>query len=213
MKSIRALIGRVMPLLKFRDSKSYWETRYRIGGHSGEGSRGENARHKAEVINQLISENGVDSMIEFGCGDGHQLGMFRIPRYLGVDVSGTIVEHCRALYASDPSKSFRSLEEYAGEDADMAVSLDVIFHLVEDLVYDAYLERLFGAARRFAVIYSTNGDLKSTGTPHVRHRNVTGDVTARFPQFTRLVDLEARLPAPVRFDRGLPTSFFIYARS
>lgn len=212
MKSIRALIGRIMPLLKFRDSKSYWETRYRIGGHSGEGSRGENARYKADVINRLISENGIESMIEFGCGDGHQLGMFRVAQYLGIDVSETIVSHCRAVYASDATKKFLTLDEYRGEGADLAVSLDVIFHLIEDAVYNAYLERLFAAARRFVVIYSTSADMKSTGTPHVRHRDVAGDVQARFPGFTRLLDVESRMPAPVRFDRGLPTRFFVYAR-
>lgn len=209
---IRALIGRMAPLVGFKDSRNYWETRYRIGGHSGEGSRGEAARYKAEVINAFLREHGIESMIEFGCGDGVQLGMFQIPQYTGVDVSKTIVEHCRTLYAADPGKRFILLDEYRGESAQLAVSLDVIFHLVEDEVYNAYLERLFAASGEYVMIYSTSIDMPSTGTPHVRHRDVVADVAARYPTFLRLHDVEAKLPAPVRFDRGQPTSFFLYKR-
>lgn len=212
ISSIRALIGRIAPLVGFKDSRNYWETRYRIGGHSGEGSRGEPARYKAEVINGFLRDHGIESMIEFGCGDGVQLGMFQIPRYTGVDVSKTIIEHCRTLYAQDPGKQFILLEDYRGESAQLAVSLDVIFHLVEDQVYDAYLERLFSASQHYVMIYSTSIDMASTGTPHVRHRDVVADVARRFPQFARMHHAEAALPAPVRFDRGQPTSFFLYQR-
>lgn len=212
ISKFRALIGRIAPLVGFKDSRNYWETRYRIGGHSGEGSRGEAARYKAEVINAFLREQHIGSMIEFGCGDGVQLGMFQVPQYTGVDVSKTILEHCRTLYAGDAGKRFILLDDYNGERAQLAVSLDVIFHLVEDEVYDAYLQRLFAAAGEYVMIYSTSIDMASTGTPHVRHRDVVADVERRFPGFERLHDAEAALPAPVRFDRGQPTSFFLYRR-
>lgn len=212
MSRLRALIGRIAPLIGFKSSGGYWETRYRMGGHSGEGSRGEPARYKAEVINGFLKERQIQSMIEFGCGDGYQLGMFMVPRYTGVDVSKTIVEHCRELYASDGSKTFLVLDDYRDEKAQLAVSLDVIFHLVEDKVYDEYMERLFSASSDYVMIYSTSIDLPNTGTPHVRHRNCVEDVANRFPQFKRLTDAETALPPPVRFDRGQPTSFFVYQR-
>ena len=31
------------------------------------------ANFKAEIINKLVEENGIDSVVEFGCGDGKQL--------------------------------------------------------------------------------------------------------------------------------------------
>ena len=91
MDKVRSLLGRMLPLLGFKDSRQYWETRYRIGGNSGEGSRGVNAEYKAEILNRFIKSHGVDSIIEFGCGDGYQLAMFDIARYTGVDVSKTII--------------------------------------------------------------------------------------------------------------------------
>ncbi|MDR6843313.1 class I SAM-dependent methyltransferase [Pseudoxanthomonas sacheonensis] len=213
MDKIRSLLGRIVPLLGFKDSRGYWETRYRIGGNSGEGSRGVNAEYKAEVLNRFIKNHRVNSIIEFGCGDGYQLAMFDILRYTGVDVSKTIVEQCRKMYAGDAGKTFVLLDEYADEKAQLALSLDVIFHLVEDAVYDQYLARLFAASTDYVIIYSTSVDMPSTGTPHVRHRDCAADVAKRFPEFKRLTDEESNLPPPVRFDRGQPTSFFIYQRT
>lgn len=213
MSRIRAFLGRLAPLLDFRGSRHYWETRYRIGGHSGEGSRGRNAEYKAEVLNAFFRRHQVRSAIEFGCGDGVQLQMLEIPAYVGIDVSETILARCRKLFANDPSKRFVPADAYAGETADVAMSIDVIFHLVEDAVYDDYLARLFVAGERFVIVYSTSADVPATGVNHVRHRDVAADIARRFPQFERMASEEAALPPPVRFDRGLPTQFFLYART
>jgi len=212
MDKVRSLIGRMLPLLGFKSSKGYWESRYRMGGTSGEGSRGPNAEYKSQVINRFIAEHNVDSLIEFGCGDGYQLGMFDAKSYVGVDVSPTIVERCRSLYASDSSKSFIQLDDYRGQKAALSLSLDVIFHLVEDSVYFDYMDRLFEASTEFVIIYSTSIEMRSTGTPHVRHRDCAADVAKRYPGFARIAAFEAALPPPVRFDRGHPTKFFAYER-
>lgn len=214
MKRLRAMLGRLAPLLGFRGSRHYWEMRYRIGGHSGEGSRGRSAAYKAQVLNDFIQRHGVRSAIEFGCGDGYQLNMLRIGDYTGVDVSETILRRCREMFANDPTKRFVSVDEYRGERSELSMSLDVIFHLVEDAVYDEYLERLFSAGERFVIVYSTNAeaDTDKSGLSHVRHRPVVDDIAHRFPDFERMATEEEALPEPVRFDRGLPTRFFIYAR-
>ena len=212
MNRLLAVFGRLAPLLGFRGSQRYWETRYRLGGHSGEGSRGIAAEYKARVLNDFVRAHGVRSAIEFGCGDGHQLTLVDYPHYTGVDVSETIVRHCRTKFAGDATKQFVTVAEYRGERADLAMSLDVIFHLVEDAVYDQYLERLFAAGERYVVVYSTSADMPGTGVAHVRHRDVEADVARRFPEFRRMQEEEAQLPPPVRFDRGLPVRFFLYAR-
>lgn len=213
MDRIRALFGRVMPLFGFRGSRQYWERRYSIGGHSGEGSRGESADYKARVLNSFFASHHVRSAIEFGCGDGYQLRLLQIPEYIGVDVSETVLSRCRQLFADDPSRKFILVDDYRGEHAQVAMSLDVIFHLVEDAVYDEYLARLFDAGERYVVIYSTSTDMPHTGVKHVLHRDVERDVAERFPNFRRLLEEEGSLPPPVRFDRGLPTRFFLYART
>lgn len=210
MKKILSTIGKLLPLIRFRGSSNYWEERYRLGGESGEGSRGASAEYKASVINRFITQHGVRSLIEFGCGDGVQLAMFNTAAYTGVDVSQTVIQQCRKRFSDDTGKTFILNSDYKGECADLAVSLDVIFHLVEDPVYNAYLDRLFTAAKRYVLIYSTSADLRNTGIPHVRHRDVAADVSRLFPQFERMTLEEESLPPPVRFDRGLPTRFFIY---
>ena len=119
--------------MAFRDSASYWEQRYRAGDDSGAGSYGRLAEFKAEVINDFIRSHSVGSAVEFGCGDGNQLGYLQVPAYIGFDVSDKALDICRARFSKDPSKQFRKMSDYCGETAEMALSLDVIFHLVDCL--------------------------------------------------------------------------------
>ena len=212
MSLMRSMLGRIAPLFGFRSSRQYWETRYKLGGHSGVGSRGKSAQYKADVLNRFIAAHEVHSAIEFGCGDGYQLAMLQLQRYVGIDVSPTIVDHCRKTFAGDSGKTFLLADDYSGETADLALSLDVIYHVVEDAVYEHYLARLFAAGTRFVVIYATSSEMTATGTPHVRHRDVASDVSHRFPGFVRMREEEAALPPPVGFDRGLPVHFMLYAR-
>jgi len=155
----------------FPGSQDYWVKRYEKGGNSGPGSYSELAKFKARVLNGLVTEKNIASVIEFGCGDGNQLELAQYPSYHGFDVSPVAVELCRKRFTADPSKRFGLLGDYAGETADLALSLDVIYHLVEDRVYEAHLRSVFGAATRFVAIYSTNRDAPDdAGLPHVRHR-------------------------------------------
>lgn len=113
----------------------------------------------------------------------------------------------------DASKLFLLLDDYAGQTADLSLSLDVLFHLVEDGVYFDYLDRLFKAGRRFVVVYATSVGNAPRTLRHVRHRPVESDIATRFPDFARLTDLEAMLPAPPRAQgEGGYTRFFIYQR-
>ena len=107
-------------------------------------------------------------MIEFGCGDGNQLSLVRYPRYLGLDVSPHAVELCRERFSGDHTKEFRVLGEYAGETADLALSLDVLYHLVEDEVFDAHMRTLFAAGERFVIVFSTNAGRSNSAQPRAR---------------------------------------------
>jgi hypothetical protein len=57
--------------------------------------------------------------------------------------------------------------------ADLALSLDVVFHLVEDEVYEAYMHALFNAADRFVIIYASDRDEAPAFKRHVRWRKFT----------------------------------------
>lgn len=156
----------------FPGSEDYWVKRYEKGGNSGPGSYSELAKFKARVLNDFVAEHGIKSVIEFGCGDGNQLELANYPSYVGFDVSPVAVERCRARFKSDTTKRFALVADQAGETADLTMSLDVIYHLVEDRVYEAHLRSLFGAATRFVAVYSTNRDAPDdAGLAHVRHRH------------------------------------------
>lgn len=206
-------IGKWLPLVLFKGSNDYWRRRYRYGGDSGLGSSGESAAYKAKVLNQLVREKKLETVIEFGCGDGRQLELAEYPRYFGLDISPDAVAWCRQRFAGDASKSFALLDEYTGQTADLSISLDVLFHLVEDEVYFDYLDRLFNAGRRFVVVYATSTDSAPRTLRHVRHRPVETNIVTRFPGFARMSELEAMLPPPPLGDgEGGPARFFIYRR-
>ena len=201
----------------FSGSADYWEERYADGGNSGSGSYHELARFKAEVLNELVADRQFRSVIEFGCGDGHQLSLMKYPQYTGLDVSKTAVQHCIKQYAVDTTKSFFLYDSLAFADnhvlfqADLSLSLDVLYHLVEDTIYDAYLAHLFQAGKQMVIIYSQNTPQPTRKTlPHVRLRHVTQDVEQRFARWELTKVVENRYPRAEFKEKGSDAHFYIY---
>jgi SAM-dependent methyltransferase len=182
LKCAKALVNRIRTA--WFDSGDYWDRRYRQGGTSGGGSVGRLAKFKAGVINRFVRDHDVRSVIELGSGDGSQLELAKYPAYVGVDVSKAAVEATRKRFRHDPTKQFHS-ELPAGTSADLSLSLDVIYHLVEDRVFEQYMTTLFDAARRFVIVYSSNKDER--GALHVRHRKFTDWIEQNRPR-ARLVE-------------------------
>jgi len=207
-------IRRLWKNLRFRGSAAYWERRYKKGRTSGVGSQDRLAEFKAEVLNGFVADNGIESVIEFGCGDGNQLALARYPRYVGLDVSRKAVEVCRERFASDPSKSFSLYEPDSFDQpdelsADLALSLDVVYHLVEDDVFEKHMRHLFGAARRYVIVYSSNreepaGSHRGFGI-HVRHRRFVDYVERAIRGWRMLEEIPNRFPFDP--DDSRPTSF------
>ena len=158
----------------FPGSAEYWERRYRGGGNSGDGSYGGLAEFKAETINSFVIENDIQSVVELGCGDGNQLGLLDVPRYTGYDISETAVQMCAEMYGDDASKDFVHYlpEQYDGQPkAQLSLSLDIIFHLVEDDVFETYMQHLFQFSSGWVIVYSSNSeDPWEEGVEHCRNR-------------------------------------------
>ena len=198
--------------ITFRDSREYWEARYRRGGTSGEGSYGHLAEFKSEILNAFVKEHDVHGVIEFGCGDGHQLSFADYPAYLGLDVSQTAIALCMQQYADDRSKSFLWYDSQHAQNfgnflrADLTLSLDVIFHLLEDEVYYQHLRDLFEASDKYVTVYASNRADIADPNPHVRHREFTPDVERMFPQF------EMFRRVPNKYVQGTLSDFFFYRR-
>ena len=213
MSRFAHLIRQAVLLPFFGNSRLYWERRYRLGGDSGVGSYGREAAYKAEVLNAFVRDKQIETVIELGCGDGHVLSLVDYPRYLGLDVSKSAIERCGRQFAGDAAKSFLWYDPKNGADlgdflqADLTLSLDVIFHLVEDEVYDNYLRNLFGISRRYVIVYSTDAEAASK-VPHVRHRTFTRSVEQRFPDF-KVIDKRAAATG----EGAAATTFVMFKRT
>lgn len=216
LATLRLLAARLTGT-KSPPSRTYWETRYSRGGSSGPGSYGELARWKAEALNRFVAEEGVESVVEFGCGDGHQLALADYPRYTGVDVAPTAVARCRALFGSDPSRRFEVFAPSNGEapppslHADLALSLDVLYHLVEGETFEQYLRNLFASAERFVIIYSSNEPILNPSL-HVKHRAFTPWVEANAEGWKLRERIENPHAGRKDLGRGAPFDFYVYER-
>jgi SAM-dependent methyltransferase len=195
--------------ISFPGSARYWDRRYGLGGTSGDGSYGAMAAAKAEFLNNFVAGNGVNSVIEFGCGDGHQLSFADYPRYVGLDVSRVAIELCKRRFADDRTKSFFLYDGACFEDraglfrSNLSISLDVVYHLVEDNIFYTYMEHLFAAAGRYVVVYATNMELPRNA-PHVRHRRFSSWIERNCPAW-RLAEV---VPGPNSGPAG--ADFFVY---
>jgi hypothetical protein len=200
--------------LAFRGSASYWEARYRNSGTSGPGSYGRLAEFKAAILNEFVRTKGIRTVIEFGCGDGAQLELSGYPEYVGVDVAAASVELCTARFAHDSTKRFYLADALPNDlgSFDLTLSLDVIYHLVEDSVFDSYMRSLFAKSQRHAVIYSSNYD-GTTDAPHVRHRKFTPWIAKNAPDWQPTCCVPNHFPFdPNRPDDTSFADFHFFAR-
>lgn len=179
------------------DSKSYWENRYKSGGNSGVGSYGVLCQFKANIINSLIESYNLETGIELGCGDGNQLKAFNFKTYTGVDVSKTTINKCTSLYSSDSTKNFYMYDDITllkNKKFDCALSLDVIYHLTEDHVFEDYLNKLFNFSDNIVVIYSFGKAAEGLETlPHVVYRSMN-TITRKFQQWELIKNIKNKYP-------------------
>ncbi len=198
---------------RFPGSKDYWIQRYESGRSSGAGSYDRLANFKAEVLNGFVKQHNIHSIIEYGCGDGNQLKLADYPSYVGFDVSPKAIAVCREIFRDDPSKSFHLMQEYNGETAQLTISLDVIYHLVEDEIFESYMRRLFDSSLQFVIAYSSNIDDAATRTaPHVRHRRFVAWAAVNYPQWQLKSHIPNRYPFKGDAGKGSFADFFIYEK-
>jgi len=198
----------------FAGSKTYWEERYASGGNSGSGSYGRLALYKAAVINDFVLGHKVHSVIEFGCGDGNQLNLAKYPKYYGLDVSAFAVKLCREKFKNDTTKRFQLYNgKYNGsEKCDLAISLDVIYHLIEDDVFEKYMNDLFHAATSFVIIYASDADGEQRY--HEKMRKFTVWISNNITDWV----LDNKIKNPYPYDIADPdntsqSDFYIYKKS
>lgn len=196
----------------FQGSGDYWEERYQKGGTSGAGSYGKLAVYKAGIINEFVNGHNIQSILELGCGDGNQLLLANYPSYVGYDVSPTAIAICKQLYNSDKTKTFYCYtKDTILPTVEVSLSLDVIYHLLEDRVFNQYMQDLFRTASKYVVIYSSNK--KGNQSNHERMRDFTTWITANQPAFKLIQEIPNPFPYNPNDEEGTSQSdFFIYQR-
>jgi len=215
LNRIASYLNNLLSNSKFPGTGDYWEHRYKSGGNSGGGSYNRLAEFKANVINEFIDEKNIKSAIEFGCGDGNNLALINYPKYIGLDISPTAVRICINKFKSDISKSFYVYNSLAFIDnqqlfrSELCLSLDVIFHLVEDEIYIKYMNDLFDSSKKYVIIYSR--DYSEKEVYHQKSRNFSKWVDENQKAFRMI----KRIENPYKYDPNDPENtsnavFIIY---
>ncbi len=204
---------------KFKGSAAYWEERYQQKGNSGGGSYTHLAEHKADVINCFVKQEQIQTVTEFGCGDGNQLTLASYPFYTGLDVSPTAVKICQEKFGNDTTKQFfvfdgSDVSQLKAYTADLTMSLDVLYHLVEKEVFESYLLNLFSCSRKYVLIYAS--DFDQVEDPLYRHENrrkFTGFIAQHIPGWELKEVIKNKYPTSQHGDKGSLSDFYIYRKT
>ena len=201
--------------LFYENSSDYWNQRYLNGGSSGDGSRGRLAEQKSDYVKGIIDLHGITSAIDFGCGDGSQLSEFinSLESYIGYEVSPYLVSKLEEQYGGE-GRYFYNYKSYNGSKAELSLSLDVIYHLIEDSVFEDYMRNLFNSSMKFVLIYSSNTAYQHIFQPrHIYHRDVTTWISNNIDNF-KFVEYVCN-KYPYMWDGNKETSFcdfYLYKR-
>lgn len=185
------------------NSYEYWDNRYLINENSGPGSYNHLAEFKAKVLNDFVAKENIQTVFEMGCGDGNQLKYAKYPLYLGTDVSKKAVSLCKSKFQTDTNKTFLCVNGgnhdniYDFIKADMSISLDVLYHLVEDNIFEDYICSLFKTSKKWVVVYSSNYDDSSFSGEkfkHVRHRLFSKYIEENIKDFEFVEEIKNEFP-------------------
>ena len=207
---MKNILRRILRRNQF-NSLDYWESRYACGGNSGDGSYGRLSVFKSNLINKFLVENRIITALELGCGDGHQLSTIEYASYTGLDVSTSVINQCKKRFSDDESKCFVVYDPATflankSMQVDLTLSLDVLYHIVEDEIYLKYLEDLFALSKQYVIVYSTNFNSKET--QHVLHRKFTDDVERIFDGYK--LTQHIRNPYPGNGHQESLADFFVF---
>ena len=126
---------------------------------------------------------------------------------------------CVERFSGDAAKSFSYMIPMRLSDtarlfhADLAISLEVIFHLTEDQLFEQYMSYLFTAADRYVIIYSSNTENSAPrAEPHYNDRAFTSWVDWQAPDWTLREVIPNRYPYNALTAEGSTSDFYIYTR-
>ena len=91
------------------------------------------------------------------------------------------------------------------------MSLDVIYHLVENDVFHEYMTTLFDSAVKWVIVYSSNFDGDDEAmAEHVRHRKFTDWVDENRPGWSLSNIVKNKFPFTGDYRTGSHADFYFY---
>lgn len=201
------------------NSQKYWENRYKKGGNSGGGSYNKLAQFKADILNNFIKTNyeEINYIIDYGVGDGNQLKYLNIDniKYLGIDVSKTVINKCINEFSKDNNKSFllynnNILKNIKG---DLVLSCDVLYHLIEDNIFYNYINNMFNISNKFVIIYAKDENFNKT--KHVKFRKFTDYINNNYINWKLINHIPNKYPETDNnhnVHEVSPSDFYIYKK-
>ena len=96
------------------------------------------ALFQVSIINNLVSKNNINTVIEWGSDDCNQLSLANYKNFIGFNASKTAIKIYKAKFKNDFTKTFIHITNNFINDkkADLSISLDVLYHLIEDNVFN-----------------------------------------------------------------------------
>ncbi|MDR0355590.1 MAG: tetratricopeptide repeat protein, partial [Deltaproteobacteria bacterium] len=195
----------------------YWEERYKSGGDSGSCSQGRLGQFKAEIINDFAEKHNIKVAADFGCGDGEMSSLLKFEKYYGFELSPTAVGACQKRFAGDQSRAFLPYVPQRWQQnipilSELALSLDVVYFILEDVAYTAYLNHLLQLPSRFVIIYSSNVDQNRSLAAHLRNRKFTNWISLNRPDWVLAGFVPNRHPfEPTDSNRTSISDFYIFS--
>lgn len=205
------------------NSQQYWAERYAKGGDSGAGSKNHLSMFKAKTIRDIIRRFFLKSIAELGCGDGMQvkemIPFFQTERvkYDGFDISQPLIWSLREKFKNQETiVNFFSMSQLS-EKYEATISMDVIYHLVEDKVFEDYMAKLFDHSSKVVIIYSSNHEDNEGSAAWVRHRRFDTWVTANRPEWKLFQLINNPWPyskgmSPKKSRNTSVSNFYIYVK-
>jgi SAM-dependent methyltransferase len=176
------------------DSNKYWEDRYKNNETSGDGSYGKLAIFKGNIIYNFIKEYDVKSILDLGCGDGNQLKYYNTTNinYIGVDPSSTIINKLKEIYKNDKNKKFIILDKNFNTKAELTLSCDVLFHLINLNIWEKHIDNLFNISTKYVIIYAY--DFDQDWNNHCKSRKFTDFIKKKYSNWQLIKVIKNEYP-------------------
>jgi len=117
----------------------YWERHYRDGGTSGAGSIGKEREWKWKIVQEHAGK--IDDVLDVGCGDLSFWEDRDCFKYLGIDISETIIKQNRSRRPTWQFKA-QGAEVLLDAHARIVLCMDVLFHIMDDDAFTRILQNL-----------------------------------------------------------------------